>query len=121
LERVPENERGGAVIRKPSGLTLPSGRKWFENCCAKAGILDMRLHDLRHTFATRLRRNRVPLEDIAALLGHDLKKHSMTARHAHVDLDVLREAVATLVPKPAEKTDTKTDTAAVVVFQKAAG
>jgi integrase len=119
LKRAPD--KSGAVIRKKSGLPLQSGRKWFENCCVKAGIVDLRVHDLRHTFATRLRRNRVPLEDIAALLGHDLRKHSMTARYAHVDLEVLREAVATLVPKPMEQTSTKTDTGSVVVFQKAAG
>ena len=77
--------------------------------------MDLRPHDLRHTFATRLRRNKVPLEDIAALLGHDLKKHSMTARYAHADLDVLRQAVDTLV----SSTGTKTDTGTIVEFPKA--
>src|SRR5580700_8094551 len=91
----------------------PNSRKWFEKSCAKAGIIDLRPHDLRHTFATRLRRNKVPLEDIAALLGHDLKKHSMTARYAHPDLDILRQAVDTLVV-----TSTKTDTPTVVEFPK---
>lgn len=103
----------GPVIRKPSGLELKSAWKWFEESCKKAGIVDLRLHDLRHTFATRLRRHKVPLEDIAALLGHDLKKNSMTARYAHVDLDVLREAVATLVKN---QSDTKTDTPPVLAF-----
>jgi hypothetical protein len=55
----------------------------------------------------------VPLEDVAALLGHDLKKHSMTARYAHVDMDILREAVNTLV-----ETATKTATTPVVEFRK---
>jgi site-specific recombinase XerD len=76
--------------------------------------VDLHPHDLRHTFATRLCRNKVPLEDIAALLGHDLKKHSMTARYAHVDLDILRQAVDSLVV-----TSTKTDTPTVVEFPKA--
>jgi integrase len=114
LRKLRERSEGaGAVIRKPSGLELASCRKWFEKSCEKAGIVDLHPHDLRHTFATRLRRNKVPLEDIAALLGHDLKKHSTTARYAHVDLDALREAVETLV-----KTDTKTVTAPVVEFPK---
>jgi hypothetical protein len=56
----------------------------------------------------------VPLEDIAALLGHDLKKHSMTARYAHVDLDILRQAVDTLVV-----TGTQTDTPTAVEFPNA--
>jgi len=112
LERSSDGK--GPVIRKPSGLELQSCRKWFEKSCEKAGIVDLHPHDLRHTFATRLRRNKVPLEDIAALLGHDLKKHSMTARYAHVDLDILRQAVDTLVV-----TSTKTDTPTVVEFPKA--
>lgn len=113
LERSPEG-KVGPVIRKPSGLELQSCRKWFEESCKDAGIVDLHPHDLRHTFATRLRRNKVPLEDIAALLGHDLKKHSMTARYAHADLDILREAVNTLV-----ETSTNTDTASVVEFPRA--
>jgi hypothetical protein len=41
----------------------------------------------------------------------------MTARYAHVDLDRLHEAVATLVKK--NQTDTKTDTGTVVEFPNA--
>jgi integrase len=104
----------GAVIRKPSGLEIYSCRKWFEACLKKAAIVDFCWHDLRHTFGTRLRRNKVPLEDIAALLGHDLGRNSITARYAHADLDRLREAVDTLV-----QTDTKTDTGTIVEFQNA--
>ncbi len=106
--------KAGPVIRKPSGLELHSGRKWFEKSCEKAGIIDLHLHDLRHTFATRLRRNRIPIEDIAALLGHGVKQHSMTARYAHPDMDRLREAVDTLTA-----TSTKTDTGTVVAFPQA--
>ncbi len=104
----------GAVIRKPSGREVYSCRKWFEACLKKAAIEDFCLHDLRHTFGTRLRRNRVPLEDIAALLGHGAGRLGMTARYAHVDLDRLHEAVATLV-----RTDTNTDTGTVVEFPNA--
>jgi integrase len=54
------------------------------------------MNNRRHTFATRLSRNKIPLEDIAVLLGHGVKQHSMTARYAHPDLDRLQEAVETL-------------------------
>jgi integrase len=111
-ERSPDG--CGPVVRKPSGLTLQSCRKWFENCLAKAGIEDFRYHDLRHTFGTRLRRNGVPLEDIALLLDHDVPELRMTLRYAHADLDRLFKAVATL------ETSTKTDTLPVVVFPQAA-
>jgi integrase len=104
----------GAVIRKPSGLEIYSCRKWFEACLKKAAIQDLCWHDLRHTFGTRLRRNGTPLEDIAALLGHDLGRNAMTARYAHADIGRLRAAVDSLV-----RTDTKTDTPAVVEFPAA--
>ena len=61
LERSPDGKKEGPVIRKPSGLELQSCRKWFEKSCEKAGIVDLRPHGLRHTFATRLRRNKVRL------------------------------------------------------------
>lgn len=44
--------------------------KRFETCREKAGIEDIRLHDLRHDFATRLRRKGVDIMTIAQLLGH---------------------------------------------------
>jgi integrase len=97
LERSPD--RSGPIIRKKSGLELHSCKKWFDKSCAKAGVVDLHPHDLRDTFATRLRRYKTPIEDIAALLGHDLRKHSMTARYAHVDLDTLRKHVNKLVAK----------------------
>jgi integrase len=65
-ERAPDGT--GAVIRRPSGLELHSCRKWFETCLAEAKIANFCWHDLRHTFASRLRRNGVAIEDIAALL-----------------------------------------------------
>jgi integrase len=108
----------GAVIRKPrpksgaDGRELFSARRWFEACVEDAGIKDFRWHDLRHTFASRLRAHDVRLEDIRDLLGHNV--NSMTARYAHSNLDALRRAVATL-----DQTDTNTDTAAVLQFRSA--
>jgi integrase len=91
----------GPVLRKPSGLELHSSRRWFENCLSEAKIENFRWHDLRHTFATRLRRNKVQIEDIRILLGHDAK--SVTERYAHADMDLLHEAVATLDQRRTER------------------
>ena len=111
LTRAPDET--GPVIRKPSGLELHSCRKWFETCLEKAKIENFRFHDLRHTFGTRLRRNGVPLEDIALLLDHDVPELRMTLRYAHADMDRLFKAVATL------ETSTKTDTPAILEFPTA--
>lgn len=71
----------GAVIRKSSGRELHSCRKWFEACLEKASIADFHYHDLRHTFASRLRRNGTALEDIAMLLDHSFPGMTMTLRY----------------------------------------
>ena len=52
-----------------------------------AGIEDVRLHDLRHTFASQAAMQGVPLPVVARLLGH--AQVQMTLRYAHVsDRDV---------------------------------
>jgi integrase len=79
-----------AETRKP--LNYP--KHWFTKAVREAGIVDFHWHDLRHTFATRLRRNGVPLEDIADLLGH--RGLAMTKRYAHTDMSRLRQAVRLL-------------------------
>ncbi len=48
----------------------------------EAGIEDVRLHDLRHTFASRAILQGVPLPVVSRLLGHE--RPSMTLRYAHV-------------------------------------
>ena len=48
----------------------------------QAGIEDVRIHDLRHTFASHAVLQGVPLPVVSRLLGH--KKSSMTLRYAHV-------------------------------------
>ena len=48
----------------------------------QAGIGDVRLHDLRHTFASHAVMQRTPLPVVSRLLGH--AQPSMTLRYAHV-------------------------------------
>jgi integrase len=60
----------------------------------KANLKDMRIHDLRHSFASALVRRNVDLFQVGKLLGH--KQPNTTARYAHLANDTLR-AVANLV------------------------
>ncbi len=72
------------VFPSPSDPTLPISRSmqlWF-TLRKRAGIEDVRLHDLRHTFASHAVLNGVPLPTVARLLGH--RQVSMTLRYAHV-------------------------------------
>lgn len=44
--------------------------KSFNSVCQLAGIEDLRFHDLRRTFGTRLAKKGVPIHEIARRLGH---------------------------------------------------
>jgi len=57
---------------------------------AAAGLSDVRLHDLRHTFASHAAMNRVTLPTISKLLGHALLE--TTERYAHLGDTSVREA-----------------------------
>ena len=57
----------------------------------RAGFEDVRLHDLRHTFASYAVMQGIPLPTVARLLGH--RQVRMTLRYAHVH-DVEVEAAA---------------------------
>lgn len=59
--------------------------------CKAAGISDLRIHDLRHSFASELVSGGVSLAAIGALLGHS--NPSTTHRYAHLFDDPLRAAV----------------------------
>ena len=83
IERQP---RTGSdhVFPSPCDPTLPiseSMRLWF-TLRKRAGIEDVRLHDLRHNFASHAVLNGVPLPTVARLLGH--RQVSMTLHYAHV-------------------------------------
>jgi integrase len=59
--------------------------------CKAAGIEGLRIHDLRHSFASSLVNAGFSLPVIGALLGHSVP--ATTARYAHLSHDPLREAV----------------------------
>ena len=57
---------------------------------SRADLIDVRLHDLRHTFASRALALGESLPVIAKLLGHSQVKS--TARYVHLAQDSVREA-----------------------------
>ena len=67
-------------------------KEWYE-IREKAGV-HIRLHSLRHTFATLCVSAGVPLTAVQTLLGH--KNYSTTLRYAHVDNPVIKKAVTDL-------------------------
>ena len=67
--------------RDPTRACSPNLPLWY-TVRRQAGIEDVRLHDLRHTFASHAVLRGVPLPVVSRLLGH--KRPSMTLRYAHV-------------------------------------
>jgi integrase len=64
--------------------------KAWASARAAAGLADVRLHDLRHSFASVGAAGGLSLPIIGALLGH--KHATTTARYAHLSADPLRAA-----------------------------
>ncbi|WP_038777289.1 site-specific integrase [Burkholderia pseudomallei] len=71
-------------------------QKGFVAACARAGIENFRIHDLRHTFASWLVMEGVSLYVVKDLLGHS--SITVTERYAHLSPDHGREAVQKLLP-----------------------
>lgn len=76
-----------------------SVRSAFEGACRRAGIKNLRFHDLRHTFATRLVERGVDLITIKELLGHS--SVTITERYTHSFKEQKRNAVRALGEKEA--------------------
>lgn len=66
----------------------------FAGACRRAGIVNFRFHDLRHTFASHLAMNGYSMKAIADLLGHTTL--TMVMRYAHLSPGHLHDAVSSL-------------------------
>ncbi len=85
--------------RTPTGLVFPSvrdrekpiklGMHWPE-IRNRAALPDVRLHDLRHSFASTAIRDNISLMVIGKLLGHALAE--TTSRYAHLSDEVIADA-----------------------------
>jgi integrase len=81
-----------------NGVSYNAIRGGFETACDNAGIIygqtkpgGITWHDLRHTFATRLRGQGVHALDIMHLMGHS--SVGVTAGYAHATPSVIQSAV----------------------------
>jgi len=83
------------AFMSPTGINknINNVKRSFKTACKKAGIDNLRFHDLRHTAATRLVESGIPLHTVAKLLGNSSVR--TTERYSHPE-DSLREAVERL-------------------------
>ena len=99
--------RGGIGYVCPGfeGSPIHDRQEWFNECLSAAEITNLRWHDLRHIFASRLVMAAVPLQALQVLMGH--KRMESTLRYSHLGEAHLQEAVERLT---LGATDTRTDT-----------
>jgi integrase len=66
----------------------------FRNACNKAGLKNVRFHDLRHTFASKLVQGGTPLYNVKEMTGHATLQ--MVQRYAHLSPDYQTKAIKLL-------------------------
>jgi integrase len=89
--------------RKGMPLYSIYGTVW-KNARKRAGLPDVRVHDLKHTFGRRLRAAGVGFEDRQDLLGH--KSDRITTHYSAPELESLIAAANKVCPDERHKTDT---------------
>ncbi len=90
LDSLPRLSKNPYVIIGSKPAThLASLRKHWVRICREAKLNDVRLHDLRHSFASLAASGGASLPIIGRLLGHT--QPQTTARYAHLANDPLRE------------------------------
>ena len=68
--------------------------KYFDSILKIIGIKHQNFHSLRHTFATRLREQKVDIKVISELLGHSDWRTTQSI-YVHASVDYKRESVDT--------------------------
>jgi integrase len=90
LEGIERHEGTTLVFPNRAGTRPLNFDNWwlpFRRSCA---LPDVRVHDLRHSFASTAIMDNVPLATIGRLLGHVLSE--TTAKYAHLSDDVIGDA-----------------------------
>jgi integrase len=87
-EQSPKDER-----QRVFGI-VNNVKRSFTTARNAAGLLDLRLHDLRHTHATRLVGAHIPLSEVGRVLGHT--QPSTTYRYVNANVETARRASAAL-------------------------
>jgi integrase len=90
IERHPDNPH--VITGKVPGQHLIDLQRPWRRIRSRAGLDDVRIHDLRHSFASTALANGESLAIIGKLLGH--KQVQTTARYAHAADDTVRTAAS---------------------------
>ena len=98
LNSLDTRRSGGSVVRQQPRQEAPRRKafttiaKQWDRIRKVAGLPHLRLHDLRHQFASFLVNDGRTLYEVQAILGHSSSK--VTERYAHLSTTTLQEASA---------------------------
>jgi integrase len=90
LEAQPRREGCPFVFPNSRGTAPLMPDAWWYKFRRTCALPDVRIHDLRHSFASTAIMDNVPLATIGKLLGHLLPE--TTAKYAHLSDDVIADA-----------------------------
>lgn len=97
-----------------TGVSFDSIKTGWRSACEDAGLVNLRFHDTRHTFATRLRANGVHEWDIRDLLGHasvrmtSVYTHQTPANLCHAVNSLTNAKLSKVVRFPKKRRDRST-------------
>ncbi len=77
-----------------NGLPVGNIKKGFCGALKRAGIVDFRFHDLRHTFGSQMVMQGVDIRTVQQVMGH--KTIKMTMRYSHLSPEYVQEAMMRL-------------------------
>lgn len=104
LANMGPKEHGRVFLRR--GRPIKSWRGAWEGARKRAGLTHVRWHDLRHSFASWLVQDGVPIPVVRQLLGHqDIKT---TLRYAHWAPEAKRQAVEVAASRLSHTKDSET-------------
>jgi integrase len=79
-----------ALVNRRTGKPLTTIHKVWERLREKAGLPHLRIHDLRHMYASFLVNSGRTLYEVQQILGH--RDPVVTQRYAHLSSRALRDA-----------------------------
>jgi len=92
IEAIPRREATPFVFPNKKGNAPVILENWWFKFRRYCALPDVRIHDLRHSYASIAIREKVALATIGRLLGHEL--HETTAKYAHLADDTIAEAAS---------------------------
>jgi integrase len=91
LESLPRRE-GCPFVFQPEGRCTAQAGRLVVQIPPPLRAADLRIHDLRHSYASIAIRHNMPLATIGKLLGHELPE--TTAKYAHLADETIADAAA---------------------------